>query len=130
MAYTVACEKNIDVIIIGEPNKKLAKDHNLITDYKLNVAVHVTNKNIGIIGHTVGDGYVCLMWKKWCLYGCYCSPNISFKEFKTYTDTVLQDVNSRGTDAIVAGDFNSKAQKWGSPLRTREGNISWNGRQN
>ncbi|KAK9739150.1 Endonuclease-reverse transcriptase [Popillia japonica] len=126
LAYTVGCEKKTDIIIISEPNKKIVKDCNYITGNSSNVAMFISNKNAGIVSHAVGDGYDCVSWKEWCLYG-YVSPNIPLEEFKCYIDTLMQDVIFRKRAAIITGDCNSKAPLWGSPVTDKRGEylIEW-----
>ncbi|KAK9692809.1 hypothetical protein QE152_g34898 [Popillia japonica] len=76
MESNLASARDIDIVIISEPNKKISMESNFILDNKNNVAMYIRNKNLGICGHTKGNGYVCLKWKSWCLLGCYCSPNV------------------------------------------------------
>lgn len=119
--YATACEKDIDVVIISEPNIKISLDNNFIMDKKRDVAIYIRNKDVGICSHVIGDGYVCIRWERWCIIGCYFSPNITMEEFKTLTDNLLEAVKGTNLDAVIAGDFNSKAPLWGSPLTNARG---------
>ncbi|KAK9686499.1 Endonuclease-reverse transcriptase [Popillia japonica] len=65
-------------------------------DKKRNVAIYIRNKNIGIRSISVGEGYVCIKWKSWCMYGCYCSPNIPHDEFRGYIDVLAEDIKLTG----------------------------------
>lgn len=115
------CEKQIDLAIISEPNIKASENNGYIMDRKKNVAIYIRNKNIGVHSHSSGDGYVCLKWGTWCIYGCYCSPNITLEVFGIFTDSLLQDIKASNVDVVVAGDFNAKAAMWGSPITDRRG---------
>lgn len=121
MTYTIACEKGVDVVIISEPNKKIAQEYQYITDRRVDVAIYIRNKDIGIISYEIGDGYVCLQWQEWCLYGCYCSPNIPLGDYEAYVDTLMRSVKSKNVSAVIAGDFNAKAPLWGSPVLDKRG---------
>ncbi|KAK9709882.1 Endonuclease-reverse transcriptase [Popillia japonica] len=116
MLYAIACERDIDIAIISEPNVKISLSHNYIMDKKRNVAVYIRNKNIGVRSHSVGDGYICIKWQGWCIYSCYFSPNIPFLEFRCHIDEMTDDIKATGLDAVIAGDFNSKSPMWGSPV--------------
>lgn len=121
MVYTTAREKDIDIVLISEPNIKISLSQNYILDNKQNVAMYIRNKNVGIHGFSVGDGYICLRWEKWCMYACYCSPNIPIEDFKTYIDDLANSVRETGLEAVIAGDFNSKSPMWGSPTTDARG---------
>ncbi|KAK9729511.1 hypothetical protein QE152_g15924 [Popillia japonica] len=68
--YTMACEMDIDMAIISEPNINISLSHNCIMDKNRNVAIYIRNRNMGIQGCSVGEGIVCIKWKDWCIYGC------------------------------------------------------------
>ncbi|KAK9687739.1 hypothetical protein QE152_g36041 [Popillia japonica] len=114
IAYAVACERNIDVIVISEPNKKLSSTPGYIADQNQNVAIYVKNKNAGIISSFSGDGFVCLQWKEWCIFGCYCSPNVNFEAFKSFTDNLMWAVKNTNLDTSTkypAGYFKPATNK-------------------
>ncbi|KAK9729433.1 Endonuclease-reverse transcriptase [Popillia japonica] len=110
----MACEMDIDMAIISEPNINISLSHNYIMDKNRNVAIYIRNKNMGIQGCSVGEGFVCIKWKDWCIYGCYCSPNIPYEDFKSFIDALTSNIKATGLDAVIAGDFNSKSPMWGS----------------
>ncbi|KAK9730942.1 Endonuclease-reverse transcriptase [Popillia japonica] len=96
-------------------------ESNFILDNKNNVAMYIRNKNLGICGHTKGNGYVCLKWKSWCLLGCYCSPNVDLQEFGSFVGSITSELRSTNLEAVIAGDFNAKASMWGSPVTDARG---------
>ncbi|KAK9729591.1 hypothetical protein QE152_g15874 [Popillia japonica] len=122
LLYAIACENNIDIVVISEPNKKISERYNFIMDNKKDVAIYLRNKNVGIRSHTAGNGYISIVWDNWCLFGCYFSPNISLEEFKESTDALAQDIRTVNLEAVVVGDFNSKFSMWGSPVMDGRGN--------
>ncbi|KAG5865920.1 hypothetical protein JTB14_002021 [Gonioctena quinquepunctata] len=46
LAHITAVDKNIDILVISEPNKALAGKPGWITDKNNDAAIHCTNKNI------------------------------------------------------------------------------------
>lgn len=119
--YAKMCDKQVDIAIIGEPNIKISGNTNSILDSRKDVSVFIRNKNTGIRGHSVGEGYLCIRWEGWCLFGCYFSPNIPLEEFKRSVDRLFQEIKSSSMDVVVAGDFNSKSPMWGSPSTDARG---------
>ncbi|KAK9731426.1 Endonuclease-reverse transcriptase [Popillia japonica] len=105
---------DIDIAVISEPNINISISHNYIMDKNRNVAIYIRNKNMGIQGCSVGEGFVCIKWKDWCIYGCYCSPNIPYEDFKSFIDALTSNIKATDLDAVIAGDFNSKSPMWGS----------------
>lgn len=121
IAYAVAFDSSIDIIIIGEPNIKIAKENQYILDNKTNVAIYVKNKDIGICSHSLGEGFVCLKWEHWRLIGCYVSPNISLAEYDKHLDSLAEEIKSEDTEVVIAGDFNAKSPVWGSAVTDTRG---------
>lgn len=121
IAYAVAKEKNIDIIIISEPNINIAKSQNLITDNRMDVAILILNRNIGVNRVEKGEGYVKIEFDTWILYGCYISPNIPLMEFKQYIDKVMTNIRDSKKEKIFAGDLNAKSNAWGSPYTDARG---------
>lgn len=123
LAMTVACEENIDLLIISEPNKNIASSSQYLADSRMDVAVLPINKSVGIHNHTVRNGYVILDMGGWRIFCCYCSPNISLEDYKAYTDTLMSEVTSGTGEVIIAGDLNTKSVLWGSPVTDSRGNY-------
>ncbi|KAK9729429.1 hypothetical protein QE152_g15956 [Popillia japonica] len=56
MVYATAKEKYIDILVIGEPNKKRVAGDIWIKDRRVDVAVLFLNRNLAVCGHKVSDG--------------------------------------------------------------------------
>nr|CAH7745933.1 unnamed protein product [Callosobruchus chinensis] len=121
MAYAVAKEKNIDIIIVSEPNKALVQNVQWITDTRLDVAVYFRNPSIEVSGITKKAGYICIKLRDHNLYCGYSSPNIPLSAFKQYCDQIMEDVQSSSRKAILLGDLNVKSPEWGSPITDDRG---------
>lgn len=111
-------------MIISEPN--ISKQRNFILDYKINVAMYLRNKDLGIYEHIKGDEYICLEWESWSLYRCYSSRNIGLKEFETFIRSITTDIRSTKLEAVIAEDFNTKAVMWGSQITDTRGEYLMN----
>lgn len=123
IAYAVARERNVDLVIIAEPNVKLAIDQGLWLDNRNNVAMLVINKHIGVSQVERGAGFVKVTFDGWQLYGCYISPNIPLSDFKDYIDSIMTQIRDGDTEAVFAGDLNAKSALWGSPFTNDRGHY-------
>lgn len=50
------------------------------------------------------------------VYGVYCSPNVPVDEYNEFLSRLEDRVRRADGPVIVAGDFNDKLPKWGSPM--------------
>lgn len=123
IAYAVACEKSVDLIIIAEPNIKLACSRGFWVDSRKDIAIQVINKDIGVSRVESGPGFVKVTFDGWQLYGCYVSPNIPLSDFKDYVDSVMFQIRDGDTEAVFAGDINAKSALWGSPFTNDRGHY-------
>ncbi|KAJ8928738.1 hypothetical protein NQ314_018663 [Rhamnusium bicolor] len=123
IAYAEACEKNVDLIIISEPNVHLTRDRDYLSDNRNDVTVQLRNKNIGITRVVKGEGFVKLTFDNWHLYCCYISSNIPLQAFKEYIDSIMVQIRDDGVEAIFAGDLNAKSSLWGSPFTDVRGDY-------
>lgn len=122
MVYAVTKQENIDLVIISEPNINIATKKGFIMKKENDVAVHIANKNIGITGHALGEGFVKLQFRHFIMLCCYCSPNITPVQSQTYIDKIMNEVKD-AKEAIIAGDLNAKSPLWGSPSSDQRGNY-------
>lgn len=127
MAYEAAKAKNIDIIVLSEPNKR-SNTNEWIKDKRHDAAAPIfLNKNLTICQFRADVGYVCLHIEDSTTYCCYTSPNIPLNTFRELVDKILKDCRSTGGEFIVLGDINVNRHRCGDHLfRTREGNFSWN----
>lgn len=123
LALAATYEREVDLIIIGKPNKKLASSSRYQSDNKLNVAVLPCNKNCGIRSHKRGEGNVTIGMRNGQLVCCFSSPNIILDEIKNYIDTVITEVLRRTGEKIIAGNLNAKSSLWGSPISEEHRNY-------
>lgn len=121
LTYVAAIEEKVDIVIIGEPNKQMAKKQGFIMDEEEVVAAHIINKSVGIAKHERGRGYIKLTFGDWSLYGCYISPNITTDEFEERLDGIMASAKREKKAIIIAGDLNSKSPLWGSPASDKRG---------
>lgn len=104
LVYSTAKKIEIDLVIISEPNINISKNKGYIMDLNNDVAVYITNKNMGITGHEIGEGFVKIEFAQYVVYGCYCSPNITNGQFQVYADRVMNDAK-HSKEAVIAGDL-------------------------
>lgn len=82
MTYATCTKNEVDILVIGEPNKKIVNTPRWITDRRLDVAVLLRNRQIKVKEVKTGGGYVCIHLEKLCLICCYSSPNITLDQYK------------------------------------------------
>lgn len=125
LAYATAIKKNVDILVVGEPNKRIVQANQWIKDKTEVVAVMFTNKNIQVSDIQTEDGYISVKLRKGYIYCCYFSPNISFEDFGKRVDRLMEDVGTKRGEKIIMGDINAKSPAWGSPIEDRRGEY-WN----
>lgn len=123
IADAVAAEKEIDLVIISEPNVNLVRKGKLLSDNRTDVAISVKNRNVGISKVEKGEGFVKVLFEDWLLVGCYISPNVSIQIFKDFIDSVMTQLRDHRGEAILAGDLNAKSVLWGSPYSDARGDY-------
>lgn len=123
MAFLVACEENADIIIASEPNRNITKREGWIADENNDVAIYFRNKNIKVKNITRHRGIILARLDKFSIMGCYISPNVDLQIFGRYLDDISELVTLENREMVVAGDFNSKAPEWGSPISDRRGQM-------
>lgn len=123
MLDLIACEKDIDIAIICEPNVAIMKRKGLIYDLREDVAVFIKNKNLEVISVARENGFIKIGMEKWDLYCCYFSPNRTLDEFRRYFDGIFTRVKNEHREAIILGDMNAKSGYWGSPVTDARGRV-------
>ncbi|KAJ8939664.1 hypothetical protein NQ314_011053 [Rhamnusium bicolor] len=111
IAYATAMNREVDIIIASEPNKKLVSKNRWIKDKRGDVAVLFTNKKLEVHMVRSEEG----------------SPNISLDQFKRDVDVVMNDSRGRPGESIILGDLNVKSPQWGSAVTDARGGyiIEW-----
>ena len=115
-------EKRIDLVVIIEPNKRIATSSDYIVDNNVDVAIKVVNKNLGIGNCYSGSGMAMIDMESIRIIGCYFSPNKSLNEFKIYID-LLEGAIKQNPNCIIAADFNAKSIEWGCTITDHRGLI-------
>lgn len=121
LAYATAVKEKIDIMVVGEPNKKIASNIKWIQDKRSDVAVLFLNKNLEIIEVNSNEGYLRIKMKDLYIYCCYISPNIEMDNYEKSVDSLMDDVSSTLDEKIVMGDINAKSPMWGSPISDKRG---------
>lgn len=127
IAFAKAQNEGIDLILLQEPNRNLTANPSWMRDDHCVVAAYCLNKNVGLLSHQRGKGFLKLYFQDWVLYNCYVSPNITLLAFRDYIDDVMQSIRNERRQVIVAGDLNAKSPRWGSVRRDARGEylVEW-----
>ncbi|XP_064214106.1 uncharacterized protein LOC135266775 [Tribolium castaneum] len=115
-------DRQIDIAVVAEPNKKLSEMGPWTLDRRKDVAIRQFNKAEALRKH-IGNGFVGVEYRGYALYGCYISPNSTLDEFKQLLRELEGHLNSSGEECIIVGDFNAKSPAWGSKKEDERGRI-------
>ncbi|KAK9675312.1 hypothetical protein QE152_g40459 [Popillia japonica] len=80
LAYAVANQRNIDILVVSEPNKKRVGGHKWLKDCRVDVAVLCLTRNLDVLEHKTTEGHLILNLKTMTIICCYISPNISLQD--------------------------------------------------
>ena len=120
MAYATAKQKHVDLLVVGEPNKKRVCGDEWIKDSRVDVAILLLTRNLEVSGHNVKEGHLVLNLKNLKVVCCYISPNISMQEYKKAVDMIMNTLDD-GIQSVIIGDVNAKSPHWGSPVTDEKG---------
>ena len=84
LLHSIVNRDKIDLCIISEPNKKIAKSLKYLTDRRCDAAIVVADRDIILRGYGGGDGFVWAELEDIILYSCYVSPNVAMEEFEKF----------------------------------------------
>lgn len=121
LAYALATKRNFDILVVGEPNKRIIQNAQWIKDKREDVAMLFLNKSISVREVTSAEGHVRVQISDCHIYCCYLSPNIGFEDFRTKVDAIMEDVGRKKGEKLIIGDINAKSPLWGSPHEDRRG---------
>nr|XP_022916194.1 uncharacterized protein LOC111426083 [Onthophagus taurus] len=117
-------KKEIDVVIVSEPNKRKIETGKWLKNGDMSVAIKITNLDIRANSWEEGSGFVAIKTKIGTIVGCYLTPNNTIEFFKEQLEEISQVIDRRDEqEIIVAGDFNAKSAAWGSNREDRRGTI-------
>ena len=108
-----ACKRGVDVLIISEPNKTVAKQKQWLVDDEVNVALVIRNDDLPTGKQGRERGFVWVEIGAYRVYSCYISPNVDMASFETFLEYLGSSVRGTQKITILGGDFNAKSYLWG-----------------
>lgn len=107
-------------------SQRTPDDERCITSANGTCKVMLTSQaDMAVTGSSRGRGFASLSMSEVTIYSCYFSPNVTLEEYSRLLNGLESDVRNRQTavPTIIAGDFNAKAQEWGSNRKDRRGEM-------
>jgi hypothetical protein len=86
-------EVGADVLVVSEPNKKMASEGRWVTDLKGDATIKVREGMARTRQVGKEDGFAWVEWGKYRVYSCYASPNAAFDDFEQYLDALERSVS-------------------------------------
>ncbi|KAG5889256.1 hypothetical protein JTB14_025516 [Gonioctena quinquepunctata] len=75
LAFAIAAEKNVDLLIVSEPNKKLIESQAWLKDGRGDVAALFLNKSVEVTIVRRKRAFLCIHMSHCCMIMIYISPN-------------------------------------------------------
>lgn len=122
-------EEQIDLCLIGEPNKDKTRDLEGDEDAK----ILILNRNLAVGNKGQGKGHTWVDLEHIRIISCYISPNSGIQVLEEVLDEITYTLRERGgRDALIGGDFNAKSWGWGESRQDRRGTLvaEWIGAEN
>ena len=113
----------VDVLLLGEPNKRMCDRKGWLTDVRRDAAIVLLSDEVAVCDTGSGDGYAWAELSEMVVYSCYCSPNVGLQTFEQFINKLDADVKTRVKQVVIGGDFNAKAAEWGSPTEDKRGAV-------
>lgn len=86
LLLATASSMSADLVMLSEPNRKLAKAAGWECDARGDAALVILNKTLTVSEIYRGKGFIGFKLKDFAAFSCYISPNCSFEEFKADVD--------------------------------------------
>lgn len=116
----IANERNADIILISEPNTKLAKAA-AVSDKDGDTMIWLRKKGARIENSGSGKGFCYLDTKGIRVISCYASPNRPVSHLEEVLTGMSRHLRGYGGSIVVAGDLNAKSPAWNSSKEDRRG---------
>lgn len=123
IAYATSLEKDVDILIAAEPNKKIVSGRNWISDNSKDVGVRLINSNMQVRRVDRGEGVLTISFASFDLVCCYVTPNCPDRDFVEFVNNLDKRIKAGNRSFILLGDFNAKSPMWGSPISDRRGDV-------
>ena len=95
-----ARREGVDVLLIGEPNRRLCAGRGWLTDLRQDAAIVFLNSEVVIHATGGGDGFVWAELTDTIVCSCYCSSNVPIRDFENFITRIDEDTRRR-TKQIV-----------------------------
>lgn len=105
----MASELGATIVLLQEPNRRKTAHATMLHDPKVDTAVAFPHRLVQVCLHTYLPSVTAVSFPDWDLYNLYTSPNITWEEFTTTIEQVMELI------------ITTKSPLWGSPASDRRG---------
>ncbi|KAG5864160.1 hypothetical protein JTB14_032041 [Gonioctena quinquepunctata] len=88
--FAIAVEKNVDLLIVSEPNKKLIESQAWLKDERGDVAALFLNKSVEVTIVRRKRAFLCKHMSHCCMIMTYISPNTGLDNYKRQLDEAFE----------------------------------------
>ncbi|KAI5700635.1 hypothetical protein M8J75_001479 [Diaphorina citri] len=123
---------NSNIILISEPNVKIALDKKYIVDQNIDAAIVIQDDKLQVDKIIRKRGYVCVKTADLMVVSVYISPNVDDSIAEEVIGNISRDINGWQGKLVIGGDFNAKTREWGNKKNDRRGDLllDWMGSEN
>lgn len=119
-----AARREVDILLLSEPNKKLAKQHLWHADDDTDAAIAIKSAEVSVTQQGRGKGFAWADVEGYRVYSCYVSPNIDKASYERFLDALGDDLRTTDRGIVLGGDFNAKSYLWGHKQDARGGILA------
>lgn len=122
LLYASAIQAQVDVLIVSEPNRRVASGEMWRTDEDSDCAIVILSGE-AVLNSGCGHGYVWVDLGDMRVFSCYFSPNRPLRELEGGLENLSRAIETGRRKVIVGGDFNAKSPEWGGAFEDNRGSL-------
>ena len=123
LLMATAARKDVDILLISEPNKAMARQQGWVTDVNEGASLWVRGRGVNVRTQGSGRHYAWAELGNMTVFSCYASPAMEMADFESMLDEMERKIRAGDGRCLVGGDFNAKSSEWGSASTDQRGRV-------